>query len=130
MEFTLIMLGLALLPWIVSCGGRGGVWKFLAFLFCLLTLLLTLGSLLFTVLLAFATVPAFVLWVIAWIFAGVALGSAANERRFQTSSDIRVGPRVEPLPPNRRSSAKLYTAIAAASIVIAGLIVAGMALSK
>lgn len=64
----LLSVIIAFLPFAVSVFGRGGIWKFLAFLFSAVSLgcfLLAPSSVVWWAVM-FAT------WVVAWIFAGVA----------------------------------------------------------
>jgi hypothetical protein len=65
MDRELITLIVALLPAIISSRGSGGVWKFLSLLFC--------GMAAWSGLTGGFTVVTITLWVIAWIFAGIAL---------------------------------------------------------
>jgi len=63
------------LPFIVALTGAGLIWKFLCLLFCLLTLPFALAFNWFIALLAF------LFWVTAWVFAGLARGRRSTERR-------------------------------------------------
>jgi len=60
------------LPALVSLGGRG-IWKFLAFLCCLIA--------------AVGAVPTFglsvIFWIAAWVFAGIAISTKRNEARME-----------------------------------------------
>lgn len=69
--FVLGLLAI-LLPWFVSLGGRGGIWKLLAFICVVLCFGAAITS---------GFVATVVVWVIAWIFAAVAQSAAASERR-------------------------------------------------
>jgi hypothetical protein len=64
----------AFLPFFVSLGGRGGVWKFLSFLFCCFALV---GA---ASLIGFG--GGVLAWIIAWIFAAIAAQSRRSEERF------------------------------------------------
>jgi hypothetical protein len=70
---AIVALVCAFLPFLVSLGGRGGVWKFLSFLFCCFSLV---GA---------ASVIGFgggiLAWVIAWIFTAIAVQSRRSEER-------------------------------------------------
>lgn len=65
---------LAFLPFIVSLGGRGGVWKFLSLLFCCFSLIGIVPGIGFA--------GGIFAWVIAWIFTAVAAQSRRSEERF------------------------------------------------
>lgn len=62
-----IILILAVLPFIVALTGVGGIWKFLALLFCLGAISSQISPL--------GLLGSFGCWVVAWIFAGVARGA-------------------------------------------------------
>jgi hypothetical protein len=71
---AIVALICAFLPFVVSLGGRGGVWKFLSFLFCCFSLVgaasvIGIGG-------------GILAWVIAWIFTAIAAQSRRNEERF------------------------------------------------
>jgi hypothetical protein len=65
MEYGALAIIAVFLPFFVSLSGSNSVWKFLSFLFCILSVF---GALAFFV-------PGLVCWIIAWIFAGVSFGS-------------------------------------------------------
>lgn len=69
-----VSLLLAFLPFIVSLFGRGGIWKFLAFVLCCsagvgAVSVVGFGMGLFV-------------WLVAWIFAAIALGAKRADQRF------------------------------------------------
>lgn len=71
---AIVVLFCAFLPFLVSLGGRGGIWKFLSFVFCCLSVVggasvVGIGGGIFA-------------WVIAWIFTGIAAQSRRSEERF------------------------------------------------
>jgi hypothetical protein len=83
MEGLVIVAALcAFLPFLVSLGGSGGVWKFLSFLFCCFSLV---GA---------ASVIGFgggiLAWVIAWIFTAIAVQSRTSEERFSKMERSRL----------------------------------------
>lgn len=61
---------IAFLPFIICVTGRGGIWKFLCLLCCILALI---GSV--------SIIGGVVAWILAWVFAAVALSAAKTERR-------------------------------------------------
>lgn len=65
---------LAFLPFIVSLGGRGGVWKFLSFLFCCFSLVGIVPVVGFA--------GGILAWIIAWIFTAIAAQARRSEQRF------------------------------------------------
>jgi hypothetical protein len=71
---AIVALICAFLPFVVSLGGSGGVWKFLSFLFCCFSLVgaasvIGIGG-------------GILAWVIAWIFTAIAAQSRRSEERF------------------------------------------------
>lgn len=72
---AIIALIAAFLPFLVSLGGRGGVWKFLSFLFCCFSIagaasIVGIGG-------------GILAWIVAWIFTAVAVSARRNEERFE-----------------------------------------------
>ncbi|WP_315773795.1 MULTISPECIES: hypothetical protein [unclassified Bradyrhizobium] len=64
----------AFLPFLVSLGGRGGVWKFLSFLFCCFSIagaasIVGIGG-------------GVLAWIVAWVFTAVAASGRRNEELF------------------------------------------------
>jgi hypothetical protein len=71
---AIIALIAAFLPFLVSLGGRGGVWKFLSFVFCCFSIagaasIVGVGG-------------GILAWMLAWIFTAVASSARRNEERF------------------------------------------------
>jgi hypothetical protein len=71
---AIVALICAFLPFLVSLGGSGGVWKFLSFLFCCFSIagaasVVGIGG-------------GILAWVIAWIFTAIAAQSRRSEERF------------------------------------------------
>jgi hypothetical protein len=71
---AIIALFCAFLPFLVSLGGRGGIWKFLSFVFCCFSVfgaasVVGIGGGIFA-------------WVIAWIFTAIAAQARRSEDRF------------------------------------------------
>src|SRR4051812_30777079 len=71
---AIVALFVSFLPFLVSLGGRGGIWKFLSFIFCCFSLVgaasvIGLGGGIFA-------------WLIAWIFTAIAAQSRRSEDRF------------------------------------------------
>lgn len=92
----LFSLGVAVSPFLVSLGGRNFVWKILALIFSAISawLVLTVGVSAF-----------FIPWVIAWIFAGVAL---QGRRKTTISTDVLDNLRQRSQQPNATSHATLH----------------------
>jgi hypothetical protein len=68
--FIVIGAIIAFLPFLICMTGRGGVWKFLCLLCCILALF---GSV--------SIIGGVVAWILAWVFAAVALSASQTERR-------------------------------------------------
>ncbi|KYK44887.1 hypothetical protein A1D31_11765 [Bradyrhizobium liaoningense] len=90
----LIVIGaiVAFLPFLICATGRGGVWKFLCLLCCVLALF---GSV--------SIVGGVVAWILAWVFAGVALSAAHTERRLarvESKSRMTSGSTTGPFVPD------------------------------
>lgn len=71
---AIIALIAAFLPFLVSLGGRGGVWKFLSFLFCCFSIagaasIVGIGG-------------GVLAWIVAWVFTAVAASARRNDERF------------------------------------------------
>ncbi|RXG84226.1 hypothetical protein [Bradyrhizobium zhanjiangense] len=71
---AIIALIATFLPFLVSLGGRGGVWKFLSFLFCCFSIagaasIVGIGG-------------GILAWIVAWVFTAVAASARRNEERF------------------------------------------------
>jgi hypothetical protein len=72
---AIVALIAAFLPFLVSLGGRGGVWKFLSFLFCCFSIagaasIVGIGG-------------GILAWIVAWIFTAVAATARRSEERFE-----------------------------------------------
>ncbi|WP_131868733.1 MULTISPECIES: hypothetical protein [unclassified Bradyrhizobium] len=96
----LIVIGaiVAFLPFLICATGRGGVWKFLCLLCCVLALF---GSV--------SIVGGVVAWILAWVFAGVALSAAHTERRLaRMESKSRRGSTPGPFVPDGVESGVPY----------------------
>lgn len=71
---AIVALIAAFLPFLVSLGGRGGVWKFLSFLFCCFSIagaasIVGVGG-------------GILAWVVAWVFTALAASARRSEERF------------------------------------------------
>jgi hypothetical protein len=71
---VIVALICSFLPFLVSLGGSGGIWKFLSFIFCCFSLIgaasvIGIGGGIFA-------------WVIAWIFTAIAAQARRSEDRF------------------------------------------------
>ncbi|WP_027577119.1 hypothetical protein [Bradyrhizobium sp. WSM1743] len=71
---AILALIAAFLPFLVSLGGRGGVWKFLSFLFCCFSIagaasIVGVGG-------------SILAWVVAWVFTAIAASARRSEERF------------------------------------------------
>ena len=64
----LLNVALSFLPFVVSLWGIGKIWKFLSFLFSLVTL----GGLLLLPIDVVPMVITFLAWALSWVFAGLA----------------------------------------------------------
>jgi hypothetical protein len=71
---VIVALVCSFLPFLVSLGGRGGVWKFLSFLFCCFSLVGAISVI--------GIGGGVLAWIIAWIFTAVAAQSQRSEERF------------------------------------------------
>ena len=80
---TALLVALAFSPFLVSLRGNGGIWQFLSLLFCALAAaaFLSLGF-----------VGWILTWVVAWIFAGVALQSRPSAIAAATPPIAQTGP--------------------------------------
>jgi len=72
----IVILGLiaAFLPFLVSLGGRGAVWKFLSFLFCCFSIggaasVVGIGG-------------GILAWIVAWVFTAIAASARRSDERF------------------------------------------------
>ncbi|MET4749213.1 hypothetical protein [Bradyrhizobium sp. RT11b] len=71
---AILALVAAFLPFLVSLGGRGGVWKFLSFLFCCFSIggaasVVGIGG-------------GILAWLVAWVFAAIAANARRSDERF------------------------------------------------
>src|ERR1700730_14118972 len=71
---AIVALLAAFLPFVVSLGGRGGVWKFLAFVFCVFAI--------FGAASVIGIGGGILAWIVAWIFAAIAVSARRNDERF------------------------------------------------
>jgi hypothetical protein len=71
---VIVALICSFLPFLVSLGGRGGVWKFLSFLFCCFSLVGAVSVI--------GIGGGVLAWIIAWIFTAIAAQSRRSEERF------------------------------------------------
>jgi hypothetical protein len=72
--FAIVALFCAFLPFLVSLGGRGSIWKFLSFAFCCFSLV-GAGSVI-------GIGAGVIAWVIAWIFTAIAVQARRSEESF------------------------------------------------
>ena len=75
-NFILLIAIFAFLPFLVSLGGRGGIWKFLAFLCSCLAVVGTVN-----------VIGGIVAWILAWVFAAIALGARRKEDQLSRIGD-------------------------------------------